>query len=400
MKVLFTFGGIPHYLKAMLNRIQEKGVDVTTVIPLQKSSTIGAGVKMVEGGGFKSLPTEEKKSLMGKNYFPALPQIIKQEKPDILVLGWPYFLQIALQPSLRKAMKQCGTRLVIREIPFQTPPFGNIRSYFRENPMYDENMQLKSCGMAFHLRQWIISLLRRYCYSKAKGTLNYSTAAYEVLPSYGIRREQIHVTYNSTDTSALQKERKMVEQLPPMLPPCPHRLLHIGRLVKWKRVDLLIEAFHTIKEKYEDAELLIIGNGPELESLKRQAAATAESSSIQFIGAVYEPQLLGRYMYESSIYVLAGMGGLSINDAMTYGMPVVCSVCDSTERDLVKEGINGAFFKEGDAKSLADKICDIFSSPERIKNMGRESERIIREEINIETVSNRYIEAFKAVMQS
>ena len=76
-------------------------------------------------------------------------------------------------------------------------------------------------------------------------------------------------------------------------------------------------------------------------------------------------------MNESSIYVLAGMGGLSINDAMTYGMPVLCAVCDSTERDLVMEGKNGYFFKDGDADSLADRIREMFESPERCKEMGK-----------------------------
>lgn len=103
-------------------------------------------------------------------------------------------------------------------------------------------------------------------------------------------------------------------------------------------------------------------------------------------------------MNESSIYVLAGMGGLSINDAMTYGMPVLCAVCDSTERDLVMEGKNGYFFKDGDADSLADRIREMFESPERCKEMGKESERMIREKINMETVSERYLKAFQEII--
>ena len=104
-------------------------------------------------------------------------------------------------------------------------------------------------------------------------------------------------------------------------------------------------------------------------------------------------------MNESSIYVLAGMGGLSINDAMTYGMPVICSVCDSTERDLVTEGTNGSFFKDGDADSLAGTIEKMFESPEQCRRMGEESERIIREKINIEIVSERYMAAFREFMK-
>ena len=226
------------------------------------------------------------------------------------------------------------------------------------------------------------------------------------MPSYGVKREQIHVTYNSTDTEALWREKAAVLAAPALLPPSERRLLHIGRLVKWKRVDLLIEAFARTLTQYPDAELVIVGNGPELDNLKKQAAAVGlplrskeengvdGRGCVRFIGAVYDPKELGAYMNEATVYVLAGMGGLSINDAMTYALPVVCSVCDSTERDLVTDGRNGLFFRDGDADSLTEKILQLLASPQECRRMGQESERIIREQINIDTVSERYLKAF------
>lgn len=406
MKVLFTFGGMPHYLNAMLEKLQTKGADITVVSPQKGNATIGKGVKMVEEGAYRHLNTQEKKMYYGKSGFPALPVIIADERPDIVVLGWPYFLQVFFQPSLRRALKRCGARLVIREIPFQTPPYGQIRDYFRQHPMYDEGMRLLSTGKAFYLRQWLTARIRKYCYARVAGTLNYSTAAYDILPSYGVKREQIHVTYNSTDTEALWREKAAVLAAPAMLPPSERRLLHIGRLVKWKRVDLLIEAFARTLTQYPDAELVIVGNGPELDNLKKQAASlglplrSKEENGVdgrgcvRFIGAVYDPKELGAYMNEATVYVLAGMGGLSINDAMTYALPVVCSVCDSTERDLVTDGRNGLFFRDGDADSLTEKILQLLASPQECRRMGQESERIIREQINIDTVSERYLKAF------
>lgn len=406
MKVLFTFGGMPHYLNAMLEKLQTKGADITVVSPQKGNATIGKGVKMVEEGAYRHLNTQEKKMYYGKSGFPALPSIIADERPDIVVLGWPYFLQVFFQPSLRRALKRCGARLVIREIPFQTPPYGQIRDYFRQHPMYDEGMRLLSTGKAFYLRQWLTARIRKYCYARVAGTLNYSTAAYDILPSYGVKREQIHVTYNSTDTEALWREKAAVLAAPALLPPSERRLLHIGRLVKWKRVDLLIEAFARTLTQYPDAELVIVGNGPELDNLKKQAAAlglplrSKEENGVdgrgcvRFIGAVYDPKELGAYMNEATVYVLAGMGGLSINDAMTYALPVVCSVCDSTERDLVTDGRNGLFFRDGDADSLTEKILQLLASPQECRRMGQESEHIIREQINIDTVSERYLKAF------
>ena len=406
MKVLFTFGGMPHYLNAMLEKLQAKGADITVVSPRKGNATIGKGVKMVEEGAYRHLNTQEKKMYYGKSGFPALPGIIADERPDIVVLGWPYFLQVFFQPSLRRALKRCDARLVIREIPFQTPPYGQIRDYFRQHPMYDEGMHLLSTGKAFYLRQWLTARIRKYCYARVAGTLNYSTAAYDILPSYGVKREQIHVTYNSTDTEALWREKAAVLAAPALLPPSERRLLHIGRLVKWKRVDLLIEAFARTLTQYPDAELVIVGNGPELDNLKKQATAlglplrSKEENGVdgrgcvRFIGAVYDPKELGAYMNEATVYVLAGMGGLSINDAMTYALPVVCSVCDSTERDLVTDGRNGLFFRDGDADSLTEKILQLLASPQECRRMGQESERIIREQINIDTVSERYLKAF------
>ena len=312
MKVLFTFGGIPHYLNAMLNKLHAKGIEITVVTPQKGNATIGKGVKMVEGGTYKHLTTPEKKMFYGKTAYPALPEIVLQEKPDIIVMGWPYFLQVFFQPRLRKAMKECGSRLVIREIPFQTPPYGRIKEYFRENPMYDESMRLMSQGTAFYLRQWLTALVRKYCYARATGTLNYSTAAYDIIPSYGVDKEHIYVTYNSTDTEALLREKESVLASEPLLPKSEKRLLHIGRLVKWKRVDLLIDAFARIVKSHPDAELLIVGDGPELDNLKRQTTNLHLADYVRFIGAVYDPKALGAYMNESTVYVLAGMGGLSI----------------------------------------------------------------------------------------
>ena len=399
MKVLYTFGGMPHYLNAMLNKLHNKGVEITVITPQKGNATIGKGVKMVEGGTYRHLTAIEKKAFYGKSSYPSLPEIVREEKPDILIMGWPYFLQVFFQPRLRKAMKECRTRLVIREIPFQTPPYGKIKEYFHENPMYDENMRLVSTGTGFYLKQWLTAKIRKYCYARITGTLNYSTAAYDILPSYGVKQEQIHVTYNSTDTDALLKEKEAVLTSPPLLPPSSKRALHIGRLVKWKRVDLVIDAFTKVIASHPDAELVVVGDGPELDNLKKQAADLNLTEQVRFIGAVYSPKELGAYMNESTVYVLAGMGGLSINDAMTYGLPVVCSVCDSTERDLVTDGVNGLFFKEGNADSLSDKLNKLFASPERCASMGRESERIIREKINIETVSERYLQAFRTFMQ-
>ena len=102
----------------------------------------------------------------------------------------------------------------------------------------------------------------------------------------------------------------------------------------------------------------------------------------------------------SSVYVLAGMGGLSINEAMAYGKPVICSRCDGTERDLVKDGENGLYFQEGNVGDLAAKIGILLKDPFQGRRMGEHSLKVIEDKINLETVTRRFMDCFLYVKTS
>ena len=83
---------------------------------------------------------------------------------------------------------------------------------------------------------------------------------------------------------------------------------------------------------------------------------------------------------------------------MTFGLPVICSVCDGTERDLVIDVENGFFFKENDADDLATKLTILFEEPERAQQMGEVAWKVIRDKVNLDTVSERYIHAFRKIV--
>lgn len=399
MKVIYVNHTIPLYTHPLLQKIVSKGCELVMLLPSKDNGTVGLGVKISHSTAniYRTLYSSSSKKWYGKAALTEMNNIILQERPDILMIGWPYMLQLFFERKLRKTIKDHKIKLIIQEIPFQTPPYGQL-SYFKHHPCYDENMNVISSGLVFKLQSLITMLLRKRIYQMASATINYATCAYDILPSYGVKKESIFVRYNTGDTDALFDARKQIEQKNRMLIERP-RIIHVGRLVKWKRVDLLIEAFKEVLKTIPDCELVIVGNGPELESLQQQVSEAGLDSNIVFTGSIYDPLVLGQYMYESSVYVLAGMGGLSINDAMGYSLPIICSICDGTEKDLVKDGINGYFFKEGDAKDLANKIVAVLSNPSKAKQMGDESYRVIRDKINLETVAQRYLDAFNYVME-
>ncbi len=399
LKVLFVNTTITHYNHPLLNKIGERGIELVMFLPQHNSHTVGAGVKRNEDKNqkYRVIQTPCEKAWYGKDYLPDLQRTLEMEKPDILLIGWPYMLQLFFYPRIIRYLKSHTIRLILHEIPFYVPPFGKL-DYFKSHPVYNESMQLMSKGCTFYANALLLMWIRKYLYSKADASLNYCSRGYELWPTYGVPKEKIFVRYNSGDTDALMACKKKVLAAEPILPECSKRILHIGRLVAWKRVDLLISAFAAVYQRHPECELTVVGDGPEMENLKLQAQSSNATKAIRFVGGVYDPFKLGQYMHESSVYVLAGIGGLSINDAMCYELPIICSVCDGTERDLVEEGRNGMFFREGDASDLAEKIEQVLFDEAKCQIMGKESLRIIEEKININTVADNYVTVFKKVV--
>ncbi|MEA4995445.1 MAG: glycosyltransferase, partial [Petrimonas sp.] len=297
MKVLYVFGGIPPYANALLNKLVDKGVEVVVVVPPKKSTMIGKGVKVIgtEAANYRIITSEEKKSLLGKTGFKELPSIIHDENPDIFVVGWPFFLQYFTQPELRKALKETRSKFVMREIPFQVPPYGRLSSFYKENPVYDEDMNLLNKRLFFHIRQKLVAEIRKYCYSHADGAVVYSSVGKEILPTYNLSEKSVFVTYNSNNSEELLRIRQELSKEQPLLSLNDYRVIHIGRLVKWKKVDLLMDAFSKVLSYFPGAELVIVGDGPEMENLKKQARDLKIGSRVIFTGEIYDNLLIGRY---------------------------------------------------------------------------------------------------------
>lgn len=70
MKVVFTMGGITHYLSPLLDNVVRKGVDVVMVIPSVKDNqTIGKGVKLVNNEALYQVRYSEiKQGWYGKQF--------------------------------------------------------------------------------------------------------------------------------------------------------------------------------------------------------------------------------------------------------------------------------------------------------------------------------------------
>ena len=403
MRVLFTFSGLPHYLIVLLNKlVSQHGINVNVVIPKKRGISLGEGIKLgdVEQEHlFSVFQLEEYRGRFNKPYFKNIHELLTQVSPDILVIGWPYILNYALDFSSRRVIRRNNISLVYREIPFMVAPKNQAINYYRKYPVLNENLEIESPG-GLLIYPWAFGLnqMRKLYYRLADATLIYASHGFKIHESFGISRDRIFLTYNSPDTEKIARTRTILKGKG-LAPAKPGKILHLGRLVKWKRVDLLIDAVSQLYKTHGNVELSIIGSGPEEDNLKRMARIKLPEGVVRFHGAIYDSEQLAVEIMSSAIYVLGGMGGLSINEAMAYGLPVICSRCDGTERDLISDGHNGLFFKEGDADDLASKIETLLRDPDKTRAMGINAFAVIEDKINLGTVTQRYANCFEYLMQ-
>lgn len=105
------------------------------------------------------------------------------------------------------------------------------------------------------------------------------------------------------------------------------RLVFLGRLVRWKAIDLTLQAVALARRRVPDLQLDVIGDGPELERLKALAGALNLSDGVVFHG--FQPQSrAGHLMSGSDALILNSLfesGGAVILEAMSLGLAVIAS---------------------------------------------------------------------------
>ncbi|MCL4259839.1 MAG: glycosyltransferase family 4 protein, partial [Anaerolineales bacterium] len=143
----------------------------------------------------------------------------------------------------------------------------------------------------------------------------------------------------------------------------------------------------------QNVRLVIVGDGPEREAFEELAAEILPSA--EFVGAKHGAELKP-YFEEADLFVLPGTGGLAVQEAMGYGLPVIVAQGDGTQNDLVRAG-NGWQVPPDDFEALVAAMRNALSDTARLRTMGAESYRIVKEEINIERMVDIFVKALNAV---
>jgi glycosyltransferase involved in cell wall biosynthesis len=224
---------------------------------------------------------------------------------------------------------------------------------------------------------------RRAFIDQFDGLISYSQRGAEEYAALGFPREKIFVAHNSV---AAVPEKMADHGRQTAGRPC---ILFVGRLQARKRIDSLIRACAEMESK---PRLTIVGDGPERTAL--EALAKEIYPSAEFIGSKHGAELKP-YFEGADLFVLPGTGGLAVQEAMSYGLPVIVAQGDGTQDDLVRE-TNGWQIPPGDYSALVATMKNALSDRARLREMGKESFRIVSEEINIQKMVETFVTALNS----
>lgn len=134
--------------------------------------------------------------------------------------------------------------------------------------------------------------------------------------------------------------------------------LNIGRLSKEKKVSSIIENVKELIEENPRVKLLIIGDGPEYDTLVKMSESYKDN--IKFLGRVPWDQI-GYYYKLGDAFVVASRfetQGLTVIEALSSTIPVICPD-DEAFLNIIEDGENGLLFSnDNEIKSKIVKLLD------------------------------------------
>lgn len=214
----------------------------------------------------------------------------------------------------------------------------------------------------------------------------------QALPA-GVRGTVIELAENGVDLSVWQSVA--------LLPKEPNKRVHfvfVGRLVDWKAVDLLLEAFGPVAAQ-TGAVLEIIGDGVLRQELEDQTARLGLAGSVVFTGWLSQEQCAVRLQQADGLVLpsLLECGGAVVLEAMAMGLPVIAtnwggpadyvdSACgiliEPTSREALVNGLTEAMLK-------------LAQSPDLRLKMGSAGQERVRHHFNWERKVDRIIEIYQ-----
>jgi glycosyltransferase involved in cell wall biosynthesis len=168
-----------------------------------------------------------------------------------------------------------------------------------------------------------------------------SPSSMSELVNLGFSNEKIHIVHNGVETKKYTPSFEDRDEKP--------TLCYVGRLKRYKRVEILLRAVKRLSEDFPDIRLRVAGKGDDAERLEEMAKELGMEDHVEFLGFITSEEKLD-LLRRSWVFAMPsekegwGITGLEANAC---GTPVVAFDVPGL-RDSVKHGISGLLAKDDD----------------------------------------------------
>ena len=223
-------------------------------------------------------------------------------------------------------------------------------------------------------------------------------AAEQMTANYGIGSSKAHVILNGVDTDAYHPcaGPREAERL---------RLLQVDgrpvvgtvcRMIGYKGIDTLLDAFATVRREEHGAVLVLVGDGADRAGFEEHARKLGLGESARFLGSRSDVKDIYPLL---DVFVLASYQEgipLTLLEAMACGVPVVVTAVGGMPQ-VTDNGAAGVLVPPRDAAALADAILSVHRQPELAARLALAGRQRVVEHFSLDRMTRDYIDFYRAL---
>jgi glycosyltransferase involved in cell wall biosynthesis len=201
------------------------------------------------------------------------------------------------------------------------------------------------------------------------------------------RRKRHFTVYNSIDIDKIDKILS-IEQGKDKVKKYTLTYGYIGRISEEKGADILVKSFSELYNLDYDVHLVIVGDGPDMEKIRRSAEENFCSEGITFLGMKTWEEAMSTLMDIDVLIVPSRFEGfgLSAAEAMAASIPVIVSNVFGL-KEIVTDGYDGIVFENENSEDLSRAMKFFYHNKEKIRRFG-ENARLTSHKYDIKKYTN------------